>query len=46
MFACSMYPRDEEFLSNVEREVDWQVARLNHHASIVLWVRFAAFFGR
>ena len=37
MFACAMYPTDSSFLENVEKEVLYQVKRLNHHASIVLW---------
>ena len=28
MFACSMYPADTEFLTSVEKEVRYQVARL------------------
>lgn len=37
MFACSAYPADEEFLENVEREVEDQVRRLADHPSIALW---------
>jgi beta-mannosidase len=29
--------RDEEFLDNVKREVEYQTIRLSHHASILLW---------
>jgi len=37
MFACSMYPANEEFLNNVGVEVKQQIRRLQHHPSIVLW---------
>ncbi|CAD5125713.1 DgyrCDS13919 [Dimorphilus gyrociliatus] len=37
MFACSMYPKDEEFLVNVAREIDYQVLRLSNHPSITVW---------
>ena len=37
MFACNLYPCTAQFLDNVTVEVDYQVRRLSHHASIVLW---------
>lgn len=37
MFACALYPTDEEFLSSVRLEIEQQVQRLQHHPSIVLW---------
>ncbi len=37
MFAGAMYPADPAFLKNVEEEVRYQVKRLRHHPSIVLW---------
>ena len=37
MFACSMYPSDAGFLSNIEHEIRHQVRRLKSHPSIVLW---------
>jgi len=37
MFACNLYPSTPEFLDNVAEEVDYQVKRLSHHASNVLW---------
>ncbi|XP_015794615.1 beta-mannosidase [Tetranychus urticae] len=37
MFACMTYPTDQEFLDNVESEVQYQVTRLAHHPSIALW---------
>ena len=37
MFACSMYPADQETLQTVSEEVRQQVRRLQHHASLALW---------
>ena len=37
MFACAMYPPDENFISDVEKEVAEQVVRLHNHPSVVLW---------
>lgn len=37
MFACAMYPGDENFLQNVQQEAFDQVIRLRNHASIALW---------
>ncbi|MEJ5267788.1 MAG: glycoside hydrolase family 2 protein [Bacteroidales bacterium] len=37
MFACAMYPLDEDFINNVSNEVDYQVQRLYNHPSIVMW---------
>ncbi len=37
MFSCNLYPSTEEFLEDVRIEVDYQVRRLQHHASIALW---------
>ncbi|XP_059473600.1 beta-mannosidase-like isoform X2 [Neocloeon triangulifer] len=37
MFANSLYPVDEEFLSEVTREVKGTVRRLQHHPSLALW---------
>jgi beta-mannosidase len=37
MFACAMYPGDEEFLENVKQEAIDNVKRLRNHASIALW---------
>lgn len=37
MFACSMYPGDEEFLQNVEAEAVYNVRRLRNRPSIALW---------
>ncbi|MFL2983662.1 MAG: glycoside hydrolase family 2 protein [Candidatus Neomarinimicrobiota bacterium] len=37
MFACSMYPAQEDFLASVEREAKYQVNRIKSHACIILW---------
>ncbi|XP_048589787.1 beta-mannosidase isoform X2 [Nematostella vectensis] len=37
MFACSMYPTDQEFLDLVKQEVIYQVERLSHHPSVFVW---------
>lgn len=37
MFACALYPADEDFLAEVEMELSHQLRRLRDHASIALW---------
>jgi len=37
MFACTMYPFDDEFLANVKQEAVDQVKRLRKHTSLALW---------
>jgi beta-mannosidase len=37
MFACAMYPADEEFLENVRQEILQNVRRLRNHPSIALY---------
>lgn len=37
MFACSMYPGDDEFLENIKQEAIDNVIRLRNHPSIALW---------
>ena len=37
MFACSLYPADDDFLDTVEAEARYQTRRLSHHASLALW---------
>jgi len=37
MFACSMYPANQEFLENVRAEAIDNVKRLRNHPSIVIW---------
>lgn len=36
MFACAMYPGDSKFLSNVERELNYQIPRITAHPSVIL----------
>ena len=38
LFACSFYPGDEAFTTNVREEVTYQVRRLRDHPSIAIWV--------
>ena len=37
MFACAMFPGDNEFLANVRMEAIDNVKRLRNHPSIALW---------
>ncbi|MFV7234779.1 beta-mannosidase [Flavobacterium sp. ZB4R12] len=37
MFAGTMVPGDKAFFDNVKEEVQYQVKRLRHHPSIILW---------
>ncbi|RXG61542.1 Beta-mannosidase, partial [Armadillidium vulgare] len=37
MFACSMYPSDDNFLNSVRKETQTQIRRLQYHPSILLW---------
>lgn len=37
MFACAMYPGDQEFLDNVAAEVEDNVKRLRNHPSLAMW---------
>ena len=37
MFACSMYPGNDDFLNSVTKEAEYQVKRLRNHPSIALW---------
>ena len=37
MFACGLYPGDSGFLANVAEEARYQIRRLHHHPSIVIW---------
>ncbi len=37
-FACQPYPFfDKDFLENVKKEIEYNVKRLSHHASLALW---------
>ena len=37
MFACSMYPANQEFLDSVRAEAEDNVRRLRNHPSIAIW---------
>ncbi|NWU97336.1 MANBA mannosidase, partial [Upupa epops] len=37
MFACALYPTDQNYLESVKAEVKHQVRRLKSHPSIILW---------
>ena len=37
MFACAMYPGNEEMLENIKSEAVHQIKRLRHHPSLALW---------
>jgi beta-mannosidase len=37
MFACAMYPGDDDFVENVRQEAIDQVKRLRNHTSLALW---------
>lgn len=37
MYACSMYPADEQFLETVSIEIRQQVRRLSRHPSVLIW---------
>ena len=37
MFACTLYPADDDFLESVRKEAEYQLLRLRNHPSIGLW---------
>jgi beta-mannosidase len=37
MFACAMYPGNDEFVENVKQEAIYQVKRLRNYSNIALW---------
>jgi beta-mannosidase len=37
MFACAMYPFNDNFLGNVKEEAIYNIKRLRNHPSIALW---------
>ena len=38
MFACQPYPFFEDaFLANVKKEIEYNIKRLRHHASLAIW---------
>ncbi len=37
MFACTMYPGDQDFLASVAQEARANIKRLRNHPSIIMW---------
>ncbi|XP_013914841.1 PREDICTED: beta-mannosidase [Thamnophis sirtalis] len=37
MFACALYPTNQDYLDSVRAEITHQVKRLKYHPSIILW---------
>ncbi|MBO7742489.1 MAG: glycoside hydrolase family 2 protein, partial [Victivallales bacterium] len=37
MFAVAIYPADDIFAADVAMELDYQIRRLRHHASLAMW---------
>lgn len=37
IFGCTMYPSDDAFLSNVEKEAEYNIKRLRNHPSLAIW---------
>ncbi|ALS99783.1 beta-mannosidase [Lacimicrobium alkaliphilum] len=37
MFACTLYPADDEFIANVTREAEYNIKRLRNHACLAMW---------
>lgn len=37
MFACSLYPGDDDFIENVRQEAEYNIKRLRNHACLALW---------
>jgi len=37
IFACSLYPADNNFVANVSQEVEYNIKRLRNHACLALW---------
>jgi beta-mannosidase len=37
MFACAMYPENNDYVENVKQEAIYQVKRLRNHSNIALW---------
>ncbi|MCF6269112.1 MAG: hypothetical protein L3J41_05330 [Melioribacteraceae bacterium] len=37
MFACAAYPEHDEFISNIKKEISWNIERLQTHPSLTIW---------
>lgn len=37
MFACTLYPADDQFIANVTREAQYNIKRLRNHACLAMW---------
>jgi len=37
MFACGVYPQDDEFLANVKKEAEYILKKYRNYTSLVLW---------
>lgn len=37
MFACALYPSDQKFITETQKEVEEQIMRLKKHPSIIIW---------
>ncbi|KAI5937852.1 Beta-mannosidase [Manis javanica] len=37
MFACALYPTEDNFMDSVREEVAYQIRRLKSHPSIIIW---------
>ena len=37
MFACALYELDDEFEENISIEIEQNIKRIRHHASLALW---------
>ena len=37
MFACAMYPGDDNFIENVSKEFEYQIPRISSHPSVMLF---------
>lgn len=37
MFACTVYPHNDSFLQNIEKEAEYNIRRLRNNPSVALW---------
>jgi beta-mannosidase len=45
MFACTLYPGDDDFLESSRQEAQYQIRRLRHRACLALWCGNNEIFG-